>query len=702
MDTTRDSINDGIIDEDEGHLPPKVTKPPVAPLPEAPPAGIRFLTGFIEGNYFYVLSALLMMSGCYLLQQTTDTEATFEYDLKALLILQGYEFLLIATAILIFRRLKILGDVFTLLALELVLLLDPTFFTNAFFTINRMPNFTPPFDMVWVNAACFALVPVKLLLLSRMLRLSLSLRTLAAFAFAGAVVYLGEGPLNDQGQALSRYDYYYILGWTPALLALLLPPLARMVRFEHIAPGVLAPRQQVWLPRLLLLLPLAAVLAHYFESAFVYLSAYQPLYVVPILVAACVLIISNTVRGKGGEERVYYLDALLLVAAFLSFPDANPTGKLLQETRLLTPPSFVITVWPFVIFGLAAAGLYAWFYQKLQHRPALYRIGLLLIAAIVYGTIQTGLAGQAARALGQVITQAGLILKSHPTIIVIPIYIMLLALAYRVQRYATWFLAGAYTIFLFFFLSGISASNWVNEIIQAIALLMLVLGHVFRMRRDEVPILSGLVVFTALVRLSMAHTFWAGTLMAVEAAAFIIAGWKLRERAYMGAGLFQAASLAVYLCWMSRLRISPAHAIMAGGLLLFAIGVFVTFYKTAILRWLHARAEAQAARESALLFESNIITESRKRQSHAGCLFLESLHSFWLSCGLSVRSVMADTANRAQKSQRRNPRCAISPSPWRPIILITTSTPMLHWAKSGHLSFPRQQTRLRWDIPRVL
>jgi hypothetical protein len=86
---------------------------------------------FIEWNYFYVVSAVLMMLGCYMLMRSPVIEGSkFAQTLKALLILQGYEILLIVTAVVIVRRLKILDDALTLLLLEMVLLLDPTFFSN--------------------------------------------------------------------------------------------------------------------------------------------------------------------------------------------------------------------------------------------------------------------------------------------------------------------------------------------------------------------------------------------------------------------------------------------------------------------------------------------------------------------------------------------------------------------------------------------
>src|SRR3990172_3495050 len=147
------------------------------------PVLLRFVRAFLEGNYFYVLSAVLMMLGCYWLMPISIAEAEqFERRLKALLLLQGYEVLVIATAVTLVFHLRTLGDAFTLFIVELVLLLDPTCFSNAFFTLKTVSG-------GMVNVICLALVPVKLGVLQHCLQLRVAPRAFAALLLTALFVY---------------------------------------------------------------------------------------------------------------------------------------------------------------------------------------------------------------------------------------------------------------------------------------------------------------------------------------------------------------------------------------------------------------------------------------------------------------------------------------------------------------------------------
>src|SRR5690242_12324013 len=83
------------------------------------PVGSRLIRSFLGGNYFYVLSACVFMAGCYMLMRSPLVAGTeFIRTLKSFLILQGYELLVIASAIVIVRKLKVLSDAVTLFLIE--------------------------------------------------------------------------------------------------------------------------------------------------------------------------------------------------------------------------------------------------------------------------------------------------------------------------------------------------------------------------------------------------------------------------------------------------------------------------------------------------------------------------------------------------------------------------------------------------------
>jgi hypothetical protein len=152
---------------------PNAEQPALRPLP-------RFLRRLIEVNYCYVVSALLVMIGCYLLMHSQLIEGRFfAHTVKTLMILQIYELAVILTAAAIVRRFGILDDAATLLMIELALLLDPTFFSNSFATMM-----TPEATMV--NLVCLLLAPLKLAVLEHALHLRISPRTWAAFLLAVA------------------------------------------------------------------------------------------------------------------------------------------------------------------------------------------------------------------------------------------------------------------------------------------------------------------------------------------------------------------------------------------------------------------------------------------------------------------------------------------------------------------------------------
>jgi hypothetical protein len=174
--------------------------------------GAGFARRFVEVNYFYLLSAMLIILGCWLMMPDHEEEGErFSRTLTSLLILQGYELLVIAAAVWIVSRLKFLSDAFTLMVVELVLLFDPTFFSNSFFTLGVVEGMVA--RCAWVNAGCLALAPLKLWLLARLLHLRLAPGTWVGLSVAAAVVYLAEGPLALDRPLEFHAAYLYGLAW---------------------------------------------------------------------------------------------------------------------------------------------------------------------------------------------------------------------------------------------------------------------------------------------------------------------------------------------------------------------------------------------------------------------------------------------------------------------------------------------------------
>ena len=254
----------------------------------------------VEGNYFYVFSAILMMLGSFLLMQASPTGNALEWTLRALLILQAYEILVIVTAIVIVRRLGILSDAFTLLLVELALLLDPTCFADSFYTL-RVP------EGGLVNLICLLLVPFKLAILCGFLGIRPSLRALLGYFSVAAFVYLISRPLAPVEFTHWRRDYVYAMAWAPLLLALILPGLKQMLLPAR-GNALLSTRQdtglRLYLYGLLLLVPVI----HVASALVVYDVPLRPMYLSPLLFAIALLYVRNSGMGQTWERRLAVLD----------------------------------------------------------------------------------------------------------------------------------------------------------------------------------------------------------------------------------------------------------------------------------------------------------------------------------------------------------------------------------------------------------
>jgi hypothetical protein len=299
----------------------------------------EFLRDAVEGNYFYFLSAALMLLGSYMFMHASAIKGgEFVRTLKTLLILQGYEVLVIVTAVAIVTRLKVLSDAFMLFLVELVLLLDPTFFSNSFFTMRSVESSA-------VNVVCLALAPVKLAILLKFLRLKLSRGAWGGFLFAAAFAYLLEGPLCQVRpfSVLSRHEYYYLVAWGSLAFVAILPRVQSLAACDDTA--FMPARRLVLLNRALLWIPLAIIVAHFIETSKVHVISFYALNLAPLALVAAVLLIKNTTE-KETRGVLIASDFLALVGLALSYGPLNlesVQGKSLGSRIPAEPtPQFIV------------------------------------------------------------------------------------------------------------------------------------------------------------------------------------------------------------------------------------------------------------------------------------------------------------------------------------------------------------------------
>lgn len=343
------------------------------------PAGEDLLSRFVRGNYFYFLSAAFMLLGSYLFMNSEYVVGTvFAHTLKTLLILQAYELLVILTALVIVRKLGVLDDAFSLLIIELILLLDPTFFGNSFATMLRT-------QATAVNVACFLLAPLKLAILARYLEFRIAPRAIAAFMFAAAFVYLIENPVNHvvPFEWISRPGYYYFLTWLPlAFIALLPHGRIRFVQNHEFC----AERRRKALDTLICMIPLAILFLHLVEDAVTHEFKYYMFYAAPLVIACAALLVKSVDAGRVKlPNALRAVDALCVVAAILAlgwFDDFWKKSGVIYSWAREIKPDFAVAHVPVIACGAGIAATYFYFYHRFQYRPALRRLAVLMLAGI--------------------------------------------------------------------------------------------------------------------------------------------------------------------------------------------------------------------------------------------------------------------------------------------------------------------------------
>lgn len=540
------------------------------------------LRRLLEINCFYILSAGLMMLGCFMLVRSGALEGTkFQRTIHSLLVLQAYEGLVIVTAAVIARRLLQISDVVTLLAIELVLLLDPTFFSNSIATFQRV-------DAVAVNAGCLMLVPVKLVVLARLLRIRITPGTALAFTVAGAVVYLSEAPLAFDQLPISHATYFLLLSWAPLLIASLLPTRGTALgEDERMTAG-----QRTFLERLIIGLPLFTAFTHFIESSLVHRIDLAPMLLAPTALALGLVAARNF-------RTVFALDAAVAFALLVSLTPFNLGGKIEIHATTEISDAFLAMHGPLMLTGVASTVLYVWFMIRHRRLEALWRIGGLGLIAIGDALVRTGVVGNAMHGLAwlgratlhfatDIFTTSAAWVTVHPMLTLSFIALTLLIVALRWINLMTVFLAGCAVIVLVFASLIGSPIHGFAEVTQAMIIWFLVLSHIW-----DRPGWHGVRGFIALGAVGLALGrcadtvgLWPQLVLWSEIAACFAAAIWLRDRSYHIPGvIFTLIGLAL-VREQHDLTLHPAMAVIGLGLGLFAVGIWVSFNRDRLLGWI--------------------------------------------------------------------------------------------------------------------
>ncbi|MCA9429720.1 MAG: hypothetical protein KC940_04340, partial [Candidatus Omnitrophica bacterium] len=529
----------------------------------------------IQGNVFYIFSAFLMMLGCFRLMPSSSIEAAEQFSrrLQSLLILEGYQLLVIATAVVIVRKLKILSDAATLLLVAVTLLLDPTFFSNAFLTLKE----TEGPGVMLVNAACLLLVPIKLAILQWGLRIRFTQRAFLTMVYAGILVYFGAVVLNFDPVPIDETIFYYTLGWATFAMVLILPWYGRVLSESTYRSNHVSQDQKYWIPRLIAAIPVLITAFHYLETSSVYEIKFYPVYLTPLLLAVGVFVLRMVRPTAAPLPRCLALDMVGAMELLFALPDVTTSSVAVKLDRQLIP-EWLMTPIPLGITGVVLIGAYVFCARKYSYRPALYRIGLLAAAGLVYLSVQKGWAYNSAR---WTLT----LVFDFPRTVIFLCSPFLLALAYRFREFWLWLAESLFFICFFFtFLPG-ELYHWIPEILQASFLASMVLYHHFPDPRNEKVTLAILLITFGLGRLLVDPSGWAAAIVLAETVGLFAAGYFLSVRGYIFTAILQLTTLLTYGGYRSQEYIHPGYLVLILGLTVFFLGTGVTFNKKQILRW---------------------------------------------------------------------------------------------------------------------
>lgn len=547
-------------------------------VPQKQAAPIRFIRTFIEGNYLYLISTFLMVLGCYrLVRSALLTGDEYTRTVYSLCVLQAYEILVIATAALIVRRFKALNDAFSLLLIELVLLLDPTFFSNSFITLFTSHSAA-------TNIVTLVLVPVKLILVQRLTGVRPGGRYNCAFLLAAISVYAAAWPLAYYEPWLTRYGYYYFVGVQVLLIAAMMPSYRNLWQPQYVTSEFSTPRQAAWLPFFLIAIPLVVAAAHYIECSRIHNILFYPANLVPLVLAVAVLILANTPRDERYAKRIYAIDALAVLSVVLSLPALNtPTAADLLATGGHEPWLYKTST-PLLVGGAEVVLVYIYALGLGWRKQVVRRAQIAFAVTVCYLVYRSGVVGWMRR--GAVHSWDGLVhqLSTHPLIGISVVWALSVAVAWRFRWAVTWAVCGIMTIILVAFAAP-AGSLSVAELAEAFFLLALVVSHRFSTRDTPASryVVAAVIVGIATYRFKYDPSTTTTAIALALPVLGCIAGIWLKHYGYVAIAAAQTAACLVILMSYVRAYIHPAVAAIAGGLMVFALAVLVTFKKSQIL-----------------------------------------------------------------------------------------------------------------------
>lgn len=271
-------------------------------------SGIRFI---VDHNPFYIISALCLMMGFYILSTVIGNDSQKFWGAAVLMGIQNlYEFILIFTGIFLLKSNRATGDGKTLLFIEAFFLVDATLLSTRIFTFD-------PYAGLYLHLAIFILAAVKIYLMAKALKISFELPYLAFMTFEFLFLFMLPGifafmartelmaSISGEGKLWTLFDYHV---WLMAGGILALKGIVLSGR----------PANRDVMHWMFVILPFFSILAHKTALNWIYGIPLHTTFAAPVLMGAAVFLTYSRLRETYPATLKTALFILPLFAILLS------------------------------------------------------------------------------------------------------------------------------------------------------------------------------------------------------------------------------------------------------------------------------------------------------------------------------------------------------------------------------------------------
>ena len=332
----------------------------------------RITEFFINNSVLYYLSCFLLLLGAYLMMHSPWLSGgllTKYCEIYGIFLF--YVVVLAGVCFVVFRRLAMAEDGLVVAGLVLLLVLDPAFFNNLFYTYSLRVGLI-------VNSCGFGLAVTLYVALKALLGIPWSKTAIATAVLATGFIYYYPLGLNIPQAEAMKNSYLYLLWWMPLVLAVLFDRLSDASSVSTEASGEQS--KTVISHRLLKIFRVAStlivfcmVLSHLLAANYAYSLDLYPEYLAPIFLGAGLLYFKLSPRvGNKGKK-------LLWACAVLALCCSCGTG---QRSMIHFASGIVLS--PFH-YGFCVAALYLLYFWKTYRSRSWATAAAICMAFVVSG-----------------------------------------------------------------------------------------------------------------------------------------------------------------------------------------------------------------------------------------------------------------------------------------------------------------------------